>query len=79
MSLEIGKDRGRKKLIVLPNSSLASLTAVQLGAHAIKSALARVPAIEASKVEEVFFGNVLSAKYAPLNPFFQSIECEQKP
>jgi acetyl-CoA C-acetyltransferase len=37
------------------------LTAVQLGTHAIKSALARVPAIEASKVEEVFFGNVLSA------------------
>lgn len=59
-------------LTILLDSSLASLTAVQLGAHAIKSALARVPAIEASKVEEVFFGNVLSAKYTPLNPSAQS-------
>jgi len=41
--------------------SLASLTATQLGSHAIKSALAKVPAVEPSAVEEVFFGNVLSA------------------
>lgn len=42
--------------------SLASLTATQLGAHAIKSALERVPAVKPEAVEEVFFGNVLSAK-----------------
>lgn len=42
--------------------SLASLTAPQLGAHAIKSALAKVPAVKPEDVEEVFFGNVLSAK-----------------
>ncbi|KAH0608518.1 uncharacterized protein H6S33_001652 [Morchella sextelata] len=41
--------------------SLASLTATQLGAHAIKSALAKVPEIDPSAVEEVFMGNVLSA------------------
>ncbi|CUS07321.1 unnamed protein product [Tuber aestivum] len=41
--------------------SLSSLTATQLGSHAIKAALAKVPAIEAANVEEVFFGNVLSA------------------
>ncbi|KAL7269462.1 erg10, acetyl-CoA C-acetyltransferase [Rhizina undulata] len=41
--------------------SLASLNAVQLGSHAIKAALARVPAIQPAAVEEVFFGNVLSA------------------
>ncbi|PWW76079.1 thiolase [Tuber magnatum] len=41
--------------------SLSSLTATQLGSHAIRVALARVPAIEASSVDEVFFGNVLSA------------------
>ncbi|GAO51235.1 thiolase [Saitoella complicata NRRL Y-17804] len=40
--------------------SLSSLTAVQLGSHAIKSAIAR-SGIEASAVEECFFGNVLSA------------------
>lgn len=67
-----------ERLIILLNSSLASLTAIQLGAHAIKSVLAKVPAIEASKVEEVFFGNVLSAKYTPLNSSVQSIESKQK-
>ncbi|KAK3488901.1 acetyl-CoA acetyltransferase [Neurospora hispaniola] len=40
---------------------LSSLSAVQLGAHAIKSAVDRVPEIKAEDVEEVFFGNVLSA------------------
>ncbi|BFZ63574.1 erg10, acetyl-CoA C-acetyltransferase [Saitoella coloradoensis] len=40
--------------------SLSSLTAVQLGSHVIKSAIAR-SGIEASAVEECFFGNVLSA------------------
>jgi acetyl-CoA acetyltransferase len=61
--------------------SLANLTAPQLGAHAIKctasrscvhfvtdrcaAAIARVPQIKPSDVEEVFFGNVLSAKYFP--------------
>ncbi|KAG5304900.1 hypothetical protein I7I50_05136 [Histoplasma capsulatum G186AR] len=42
--------------------SLSSLTAPQLGSHAIKTAVQRVPAIKPSDVEEVFFGNVLSAK-----------------
>ncbi|CAG8901869.1 unnamed protein product [Penicillium egyptiacum] len=41
--------------------SLSSLTAPQLGAHAIKSAVERAEGINASDVEEVFFGNVLSA------------------
>ncbi|KAI9834794.1 MAG: erg10, acetyl-CoA C-acetyltransferase [Sarea resinae] len=41
--------------------SLASLSAVQLGSHAIKSALERVPAVKPEDVEEIFFGNVLSA------------------
>ncbi|KIV91714.1 hypothetical protein PV10_06227 [Exophiala mesophila] len=41
--------------------SLSSLSATQLGSHAIKSALERVPEIKPSDVEEVFFGNVLSA------------------
>lgn len=41
--------------------SLSSLTAVQLGAHAIKAAVERVPEIKPEDVEEVFFGNVLSA------------------
>ncbi|KAF3919625.1 hypothetical protein ABW20_dc0104560 [Dactylellina cionopaga] len=41
--------------------SISSLTAVQLGSHAIKTALAKVPAIKPEDVEEVFFGNVLSA------------------
>ncbi|KUI70311.1 Acetyl-CoA acetyltransferase IA [Cytospora mali] len=41
--------------------SLSSLTATQLGAHAIKAAVERVPQIKPEDVEEVFFGNVLSA------------------
>ncbi|EWC45148.1 acetyl-CoA acetyltransferase [Drechslerella stenobrocha 248] len=41
--------------------SLGSLTAINLGVHAIKAALAKVPAIKPEAVEEVFFGNVLSA------------------
>ncbi|KAG0135014.1 Acetyl-CoA acetyltransferase [Tuber indicum] len=41
--------------------SLSSLTATQLGSYAIKAALAKVPVIKAVDVEEVFFGNVLSA------------------
>jgi acetyl-CoA C-acetyltransferase len=40
--------------------SLSSLSAVQLGAHAIKSAVERA-GIKPEEVEEVFFGNVLSA------------------
>ena len=43
--------------------SLASLTATQLGSHAIKAALQRAN-LKPEQVEEVFFGNVLSAKYA---------------
>ncbi|PGH13109.1 hypothetical protein AJ79_03816 [Helicocarpus griseus UAMH5409] len=41
--------------------SLSSLTAPQLGSHAIKAAVERVPEIKPGDVEEVFFGNVLSA------------------
>ncbi|KAI5284836.1 erg10, acetyl-CoA C-acetyltransferase [Ascosphaera aggregata] len=41
--------------------SLSSLTAVQLGSHAIKAALERAPSVKPEQVEEVFFGNVLSA------------------
>lgn len=41
--------------------SLSSLSAIQLGAHAIKGAVERVPQIKPEDVEEVFFGNVLSA------------------
>lgn len=41
--------------------SLSSLTATQLGSHAIKAAVERVPQIKPEDVEEVFFGNVLSA------------------
>jgi acetyl-CoA C-acetyltransferase len=40
---------------------LSSLSATQLGAHAIKAAVERVPQIKPEDVEEVFFGNVLSA------------------
>ncbi|KAK4193296.1 putative acetyl-CoA acetyltransferase [Podospora australis] len=40
---------------------LSSLTAIQLGSHAIKAAVERVPEIKPEDVEEVFFGNVLSA------------------
>ncbi|KAK3300517.1 Thiolase, N-terminal domain-containing protein [Chaetomium fimeti] len=41
--------------------SLSSLSATQLGSHAIKSAVERVPEIKPEDVEEVFYGNVLSA------------------
>ncbi|KAG8527107.1 uncharacterized protein KY384_008536 [Bacidia gigantensis] len=41
--------------------SLASQTAVQLGSHTIKAALSRVPSVKTTDVEEVYFGNVLSA------------------
>ncbi|KAF3406417.1 Acetyl-CoA acetyltransferase IA [Talaromyces pinophilus] len=41
--------------------SLSSLSATQLGSHAIKGALERAEGVNAADVEEVFFGNVLSA------------------
>ncbi|KAL9027784.1 MAG: hypothetical protein Q9196_003747, partial [Gyalolechia fulgens] len=41
--------------------SLASQSAIQLGSHAIKSALERLPSLKPEDVEEVFYGNVLSA------------------
>lgn len=41
--------------------SLASLSYVDLGSHAVKAALTQVPKIKSSEVEEIFFGNVLSA------------------
>ncbi|EEQ34968.1 erg10, acetyl-CoA C-acetyltransferase [Microsporum canis] len=41
--------------------SLSSLTAPQLGSHAIKAAIERAQGINPEDVEEVFFGNVLSA------------------
>ncbi|KAL2814740.1 Thiolase, N-terminal domain-containing protein [Aspergillus granulosus] len=41
--------------------SLSSQTAPQLGSHAIKAAVERANGIKPSDVEEVFFGNVLSA------------------
>ncbi|KAI0137572.1 acetyl-CoA acetyltransferase [Hypoxylon sp. NC0597] len=41
--------------------TLSSLSAIQLGSHAIKAAIERVPQIKPEDVEEVFFGNVLSA------------------
>lgn len=41
--------------------SLSSLSATELGAIAVKGALEKVPEIKAEQVEEVFFGNVLSA------------------
>ncbi|KAI8961895.1 acetyl-CoA acetyltransferase [Daldinia sp. FL1419] len=41
--------------------TLSSLSATQLGSHAIKAAVERVPQIKPEDVEEVFFGNVLSA------------------
>jgi acetyl-CoA acetyltransferase len=53
-----------------PSRSLASLSATQLGAHAVKSAVEKA-GIKLTDVEEVFFGNVLSAKYAPA-PFPRS-------
>ncbi|KIM97976.1 hypothetical protein OIDMADRAFT_168344 [Oidiodendron maius Zn] len=41
--------------------SLSSLSATQLGGIVIKAAVERVPDIKPEQVEEVFFGNVLSA------------------
>ncbi|SCV03282.1 LAME_0H09164g1_1 [Lachancea meyersii CBS 8951] len=41
--------------------SLASKTAVELGSTAVTGALAQIPELKASDVEEIFFGNVLSA------------------
>ncbi|WYZ44298.1 hypothetical protein EsH8_VII_000734 [Colletotrichum jinshuiense] len=41
--------------------SLSSLSATQLGSHAIKAAVERVPQIKPEDVEEIFYGNVLSA------------------
>lgn len=41
--------------------TLSSLTYVDLGAHAVKAALAKVPQIKPTDVEEIFFGNVLQA------------------
>lgn len=41
--------------------TLSSLSATQLGSTAIKAAVERVPQIKPEDVEEVFFGNVLSA------------------
>jgi len=40
--------------------SLSSLTAIQLGSHAIKAAVERA-GIQSTEVEEVYFGNVLQA------------------
>lgn len=42
-------------------SSLSSQTYVDLGSHAVKTALAKVPEIKPEAVEEIFFGNVYSA------------------
>ncbi|KAK9329798.1 Thiolase, N-terminal domain-containing protein [Lipomyces starkeyi] len=41
--------------------SLSSMSATDLGAHAVKAALAKVPKLEPSAVEEIYFGNVMSA------------------
>lgn len=41
--------------------SLSSLTYSDLGAHAVKAALAKVPSLPADQVEEIFFGGVLQA------------------
>ncbi|KAI2626400.1 acetyl-CoA acetyltransferase [Xylaria nigripes] len=41
--------------------TLSSLSATQLGSTAIKAAVERVPQIKPEDVEEVYFGNVLSA------------------
>lgn len=48
--------------VLLLYSSLSSLSATQLGSRAIKGALERADGVNAADVEEVFFGNVLSAK-----------------
>ncbi|KAF2234451.1 erg10, acetyl-CoA C-acetyltransferase [Viridothelium virens] len=50
--------------------SLSSLSATQLGSHAIKSAVERA-GVKPEEVEEVFFGNVLSANLGQ-NPARQS-------
>lgn len=42
------------------NGGLASLTAVKLGSHAVKAALER-SGVKSEEVEEVYFGNVMSA------------------
>ncbi len=41
--------------------SLSSLSYVDFGVHAVKAALAKVPEIKPTDVEEIFFGNVLQA------------------
>lgn len=41
--------------------SLSSLNYVDLGSHAVKAALEKVPQIKPTDVEEIFFGNVLQA------------------
>lgn len=41
--------------------SLSTLTYVDLGVHAVKAALSKVPQINATEVEEIFFGNVIQA------------------
>lgn len=41
--------------------SLSSLTHPELGSHAVKAALAKVPQIKPAEVEEIFFGNVYGA------------------
>ncbi|KAI9880135.1 MAG: erg10, acetyl-CoA C-acetyltransferase [Pleopsidium flavum] len=41
--------------------SAVLFSATQLGSHVIKAAIERVPAVNPEDVEEVFFGNVLSA------------------
>ncbi|KJX96162.1 acetyl-CoA acetyltransferase like protein [Zymoseptoria brevis] len=51
--------------------SLSSQTAIQLGAHAIKSAVERA-GIKPEEVEEVFFGNVISANLGQ-NPARQCV------
>lgn len=41
--------------------SLSTLNYVDLGSYAVKAALAKVPEIQPTDVEEIFFGNVLQA------------------
>lgn len=41
--------------------SLSTLSAVDLGAHTVKAVLARAPQFDPSRVDEIYFGNVLSA------------------
>ncbi|KAK9462437.1 Thiolase, N-terminal domain-containing protein [Lipomyces oligophaga] len=41
--------------------SLSTLTATDLGAHAVKAALAKVPSLKPEAVETIYFGNVMSA------------------